>query len=73
MAVPEENLAAQIINQQEAGFVVSPTDIQALIEAAENLYINKEYRERFARNGRLYAETHFDIQRITDKFQFLLA
>ena len=73
LAVPEENLAAKIINQHEAGFVVSPTDIQAFIEAAESLYINKECRERFARNGRLYAETHFDIQRITDKFQFLIA
>jgi glycosyltransferase involved in cell wall biosynthesis len=72
LAVPEENLAAKIINKHEAGFVVSPTDTQAFMEAAESLYVNKECRERFARNGRLYAETHFDIQRITDKFQFLL-
>ena len=72
LAVPEENLAAKIVRKQKAGFVVSPADTQAFMDAAESLYMNKECRERFARNGRLYAEKHFDIQRVTDKFQFLL-
>ena len=73
LAVPEENLAAKIVKQNNAGIVIPPNNKHAFIEAAERLYLDMECRARFAKNGRLYAENHFDIERITDKFQHLLS
>lgn len=69
LAVPEENLAARIVQQNEAGLVVAPDDVDGFLAQAGKLYEDVALRERLGRNGRLYAESHFDIQTIAAKFE----
>jgi glycosyltransferase involved in cell wall biosynthesis len=72
LAVPQENLAAQIVINSEAGIVVSPTDEMGFINAALQLMDNKELRNRYAINGHDYAIKTFDIDKITDKFEAII-
>ena len=72
LAVPPENLAARIVSQNDAGLVAPPDDTAAFIRAAEALRQDEALRRRLGRNGRLYAETHFDIEKITDQFESIL-
>lgn len=72
LAVPQENLAAKIVIQDEAGLVVAPENSAAFIQAAKKLRQDKDLREQLGKNGRAYAEAHFDIEKITDKFEAIL-
>jgi glycosyltransferase involved in cell wall biosynthesis len=72
LAVPGENLAARIVLQSDAGVVVAPTDIAGFCRAAEALIASPEKRHRHATAARRYAETHFDIRRIGDRFEAIL-
>ncbi len=72
LAVPPENLAARIVSQNDAGLVAPPDDTAAFIRAAEALRQDEALRRRLGRNGRLYAETHFDIEKITDQFESII-
>jgi glycosyltransferase involved in cell wall biosynthesis len=55
-----------------AGIVVEPTDIAGFCRAAEELINSPEQRERLGAAGRHYAESHFDIGRIADRFEAIL-
>ncbi len=72
LAVPPENLAARTVCQAEAGMVVAPTDIPALIAAARTLADDADLRARLGRNGRVHAENNFAIEPIADQFERLL-
>ncbi len=69
LAVPSENLAAKIVEDHNAGFVVSPDDLSGFIRAADDLIGNEGLRHELACNARTCAETHFDIEKITDRFE----
>lgn len=72
LAVPPENLAARIVQRNNAGLVVPPTDPDALVRAAEALLADAQRRERLGRNARRYAEAAFDVEAITDAFETIL-
>jgi glycosyltransferase involved in cell wall biosynthesis len=72
LAVPQENLAVKIVAQNKAGLVVNPEDTAAFIQAAVLLREDSGLREELGRNGRNYAETHFNIEKITNKFEAIL-
>ena len=71
LAVPEDNLASQIVAQHDAGLVVQPADMDGFIRAAKKLLDSKDVRERLGKNARVYAEKYFDIQLIGDQFEAL--
>lgn len=72
LAVPQNNLAARIVQNSQAGYVVDPADVSGMLDKAGQLYANKSLREEFAQNARRYAEANFDIEQITDRFEALL-
>jgi colanic acid biosynthesis glycosyl transferase WcaI len=72
LAVPSENLAAQIVLRKKAGIVVPPDDMDAFMDAAERLFKDPELRARCGENARSYAEENFDIQKIADSFEAIL-
>ncbi|HEX5471905.1 MAG TPA: glycosyltransferase family 4 protein [Lacipirellulaceae bacterium] len=73
LAVPGENLVAQIVTKIGAGPVVEPTDIAGFCASARNLIESPELRDQCGKAARAYAESHFDIQRIGDQFEAILA
>jgi glycosyltransferase involved in cell wall biosynthesis len=72
LAVPEENLAARIVVQSGAGLVVEPNDIEEFCAAAERLRALPSLRDQCGQAARRYAETHFNIRDIGDKFEAIL-
>jgi colanic acid biosynthesis glycosyl transferase WcaI len=72
-AVPRNNLSARIVTKNKTGVIVDPNDLEAFIQAAENLLHDKELRKTYGANARKYAENTFDIKSITDKFELILA
>jgi glycosyltransferase involved in cell wall biosynthesis len=73
LAVPTENLAARIVVDCGAGLVVGPTDLPGFAAAAARLATDAALRDRSAQAARQYAETHFNIGHITDRFEAILA
>lgn len=72
LAVPPENLAAQIVIEQNAGWVVSPEQTAEFVAKAKQLLENPDLRLQMGWNGRNYAENHFDIEKITDQFEAII-
>lgn len=72
LAVPADNLAARIVRDSEAGLLVPPDDVAGFVQAASRLIGDPELRQTLAANGRRYAETHFNIDTITDRFEAIL-
>ncbi len=68
LAVPTENLAADIVARERSGLVVDPDDIDGFIKAADRLINDEELRSNLADNASRYAHDHFDIEPITDRF-----
>jgi len=73
LAVPFYNLAAKIVRNNQAGFVVAPDDIESFLKSADILLKSQELRENFAKNARNYAQDTFDIHKITDQFEKILS
>lgn len=73
LAVPHENLSAKIVTENHAGIVVSPNDTNGFIENAIHLFGTPSARLEMASNGRKYAETNFDIEHITNKFEKIIS
>ena len=71
-SLPPNNLAARIIQDQSAGYVVPPGEVAGMMAKAEELFYNSSLRATFARNARHYAEENFDIERIADRFEALI-
>jgi glycosyltransferase involved in cell wall biosynthesis len=72
LAVPPENLAARMVVQQNAGWVVLPTDGADFVAKAKQLIGNEALRQEMGQNGRSYAEAHFNIEHITDQFEGII-
>ncbi|MBL8065447.1 MAG: glycosyltransferase family 4 protein [Chthonomonadaceae bacterium] len=72
VAIPKENLAARIVQGNEAGIVVDPGDIDGFVAGAKKLADDLDLRQKMGANARAYAERTFDIERITDQFESLL-
>ncbi len=73
LAVPPQNLAARIVTEHEAGLVVPPRKRKDFLEAGARLAADAALRERLGANARAYAEAHFAIEPITDRFEAVLA
>jgi colanic acid biosynthesis glycosyl transferase WcaI len=69
LAVPLENLSAKLVSGHKAGMVVKPDDIQGFVDAAKQLLSNHILRQSCAQQARFYAEKHFDIASIADRFE----
>jgi glycosyltransferase involved in cell wall biosynthesis len=72
LAVPSVNLAARIIQEEQAGLTVPPSGTAAFLEAARRLRSDAAASEAMAVRARAYAEKHFTISTIGDRFEKLL-
>lgn len=72
LAVPEVNLAARIIREEEAGLTVAPADEEGFWSAAETLYHDRPLSEAMAAKARAYAERTFDVKLIGSRFEDLI-
>ncbi len=72
-AMPAENLAARTIALAGAGAVVAPGDAAGFAAAARSLADDGARRARCGDAARAWAESHFDINRIADRFEAVLA
>ncbi len=73
LSVPLENLSARIVAGNCAGLVISPNDVDGFVKAAKRLVEDDKLRQEMGRNARSYAENHFDIEKITDRFETVLS
>jgi glycosyltransferase involved in cell wall biosynthesis len=72
-SIPEENEAARIIMQTQAGIVWPPGDHEKFIDTAESLYRNDVLRDQMGKHGRAYAEANFPIRPIGDNFEKVIS
>lgn len=72
MAAPRANQAARTIEAANAGTIVSPDSTTEFVSAAKALMENAQKRLALAGNARAYAEHHFDIEYIGDRFLKIL-
>ncbi len=68
MAGPSENEAARLIETAKAGLVVSSQSPDDFLAAADRLMLDEALRLEMGRNARSYAEHHFRIGHIADRF-----
>jgi len=72
VAAPAANEVARVVEEAEAGLVVSPDNSASIIAAAERLLADRPLCEQCATNARRYAEQHFSIDAIADRFLAVL-
>jgi len=72
LSVPKENLAARLVEAMETGIVVPPHDHDRFLNEVKRLIGDGGLREKYGRDARRYAESTFDIVKITDKFEKIL-
>lgn len=72
-AMPVENLAARIVTRNDMGRVVAPDDLAGFAAAARALLGDAALSARCGANARAYAEAHFRISDIGDRFETALA
>ena len=68
LAAPQVNHAAVVVEQADAGVVISPDSASDFVNAARSLMENRELHARYAANARAYAERSFNIESIADRF-----
>ena len=73
LAVPSENLAAQIVEGNKTGLCVPPTDSLLFRASAERLVNDNALSQRLGENARQYAEDTFDIESIAEQFEAALS
>lgn len=72
LAASEHNLAAQTIRRAGAGTVVDSRQSSHYVEAIRDFLSDPLARREAGARARAYAEEHFDITRITDRFENIL-
>ena len=72
LSVPLNNLAARNVIEHESGLVAPPDDVPAFMAHCRRLVSERKLRARLGDNARRFAEKHFDINEITDRFEHLL-
>ena len=70
-SVPFEGTASRAIQNSGGGVVVPPEDPDALAQAIKNLYLHQEDLELLAKQGRSYAETHYNFELILTQYEQL--
>jgi glycosyltransferase involved in cell wall biosynthesis len=73
LAVPPENLASRIVDENRAGIVVPPTDIEGFFAAGMRLLNAPEEAAQMGKAARAYAEATFDVVAIADRFEQVFA
>ena len=68
LSIARENLAAQTVNREGAGFTVEPNNCEEFLAFADDLRQNPERCEGMGSNARRYAEEAFQIEKIVDRF-----
>ncbi|WP_422385473.1 glycosyltransferase family 4 protein [Oceanicaulis alexandrii] len=72
LSAPRDNLAARIVEQAGAGTVLEPGDLVGF-SAAVNAYLDDPAAAaRAGAAGRAYAEEHFDLDRVADRFETVI-
>jgi glycogen synthase len=61
----------EVVLDQRTGLLVSPNNLDALINAIVELSDNKNVRERLAENGRQWIEENFSFEKYVDKVERL--
>ena len=72
VAAPAANEAARVVEEAEAGLVVSPDNSAGIIAAAERLLADRALCQQCGENARMYAEQHFSIDAIAERFLAVL-
>lgn len=72
LSIPGENLAAQTVCREQAGFAAEPSDTEGFLLAADELRHNPELCRSKGTHARVYAEKAFQIERIVDRFESFL-
>jgi len=72
LSISGENLAAQTVNREGAGFTAEPNDSEGFLSRADELRQDPECCESMGRNARVYAEQAFQIEKIVDRFEGFL-
>jgi glycosyltransferase involved in cell wall biosynthesis len=72
MAAPNANQAAKVIRNANAGLVVSPDSSADFVAAAQEFMDQPGERAAHAQSARDYAEQHFNIRNIADRFLHLI-
>jgi colanic acid biosynthesis glycosyl transferase WcaI len=72
VAIPADNLAADVIRRSNGGVLVQPGDKEGFVAGAVRLLENPAVRSELGRHARTYAEESFDVKRIVDAFEPIL-
>lgn len=64
---------AHMIHQSGGGLVVPPGNLDGLVSSIHFLLDDDAWRQRAAAAARTYAETHFDPQRVADRYEAVLS
>lgn len=72
VAAPTENKAVRVVEDAQAGLIVSPDDPAGIVSAAERFLEDPALVAECASNARRYAEQHFAIHAIADRFLAVL-
>jgi len=68
-SIPGDNLAARLIQRNQAGLTTEPGDTAGFVAAAERLLDEPERARDMGRNARSHAEDAFSIDRVADRFE----
>lgn len=69
LAAPRENLAARIVSAEGCGVAVEPEDQTGWCAAADALLADDARRATLGDAARAYAERHFVLDRVADRFE----
>jgi glycosyltransferase involved in cell wall biosynthesis len=72
LSIASENLAAQTVNRESAGFTTEPHDSEGFLARADELRQDPERCESMGCKARVYAEKAFQIEKIVDRFERFL-
>ena len=68
LAIDQQNPAAKMITEAQAGLIIKPGDTNAFVSAVRQLLDNEERRLASGKNARAYAEATFQIDRVVSRF-----
>jgi len=68
VAAPAANEAVRVVEEAQAGLIVSPDDAAGIVSAAERFLQDRHLLSQCASNARRYAERHFPIDAIAGRF-----
>ncbi|MFN0127806.1 MAG: glycosyltransferase family 4 protein [Verrucomicrobiales bacterium] len=72
LAAPSMNMATRLVARERVGMTCAPADVAAFLHAADHLRTQTGLGAVMGRRGRHYAESHFQIEAIADRFETVL-